>query len=307
MALSEDQYKQISDYFSGGMGPEEEKLFLNQVAANEEWHTEFEWQKTLKGKQDVYQQLPELFTSVDKESEQYKKDKERIRKIQQLAEDKEEEKQDETPVRNMRYRQWLIAASVLALVAVAGLVIYYFTKINKPPIAKNPKESPVDTIHNKQQPDREVPLERGDSYLAYEKFYSPYQPGDNIPVELQNAAANYKIKNYQVALDEVSDISDKRGNDPGEQKVINTWAAFYKGLCLLELKKDNEAYIELSKVNNNRDVLKEVKDDVLWYFAMACLKNNKKNEAVAALSNIPPVNSKYGKKADAVLKSLDKK
>lgn len=301
MALSEEQYNQMSQYFSGQMNPEEESLFFNNIAADEEWHSEFELQKLLRGKQDVYKDLPQILNEVNKEDEQYKKDKERLSKIKKSVETERDKRPVEIPVRKIAYRQWLVAASVLAFVVLCVLSIYYFSKKNNPEIVKQPNRNPIDTLHKN---DSQVTQEPNTAYLAYEKFYTPYQPGDNIPVELQNAAVNYKLKKYQVAFDEFSDISEKRGNGYGEQKVIDAYTVFYKGLCLLELKKDSAAYIELSKAYNNQGMLKNVRDDVLWYYALASLKNNRKEQAVSLISNISRTNKTYGDKAEKLLKSI---
>jgi hypothetical protein len=279
MALSQQQLQQFDSFFSGQMNQEEKLAFYRELALNHAMQEEFELEKMLRG------YTADIAVVVDDVPA--------------------------APVKKIIFagltRTQLAVAASLTGILLAGTIYYLTTRqTDKPPIVKKDKDAEIqkDSLKNKSN-DSVIVLPSDEALLAYNENYSRFVPGTDNPVELEYPIEMYSKRNYIAAINEFNDFSGSRGEGSDEEKKAKVTVDFYKGLCLLELNRDREALTELNKAFKKYTLVKELKDDIVWYYAMACLKNKKINEAVLALQGIYPANKKYGKKAAELIKKLN--
>lgn len=303
MALSQQQLQEFEDFFSGEMKEDEKISFYRELASKPGLQEEFELEKMLRGYTGDMDFIADTGEYIDKKSPQYLEDKETVSQFYASIKPLTVKK---IMAFGLTAKQLSIAASVAGILLVSSVLYLVNREWNKPPIAKKNNGGQVikDTA-TKNKPDDSARIQKPDELLlAYNENYSRFLPNNNYPVELQYPIEMYANKKYNVALTELNGFSGLRSADAIEEKKAKVTVDFYKGLCLLELNKNGEALNELVKAYKNRDSLSELKEDIMWYYSLACLKNNNKDSAVSALGSISSSNPKYGKKVIEILKSL---
>lgn len=99
---------------------------------------------------------------------------------------------------------------------------------------------------------------------------------------LENAATSFNAKNYSAALEL---LQSQLATDPA-----NLEAQFFSSLCLLELKRYDEAIATLEPISNTAN---SWADEAQWYLALSYLRQNKEEECAAILRQIPQSNWHY--------------
>lgn len=304
MALTNEQYEKIGRYLSAEMTKEEEVQFLGEVTASEEMQQELDLIKIARGQHDVYRDLPGLFNALDVEDEEYRTRKQQLKNLR--TRESGLHNINITNIKPLKSPKWMVAASVAALIVLILAAAYYISRQGSLPVVKKPGVIPGDSTRPNEKNDslkRRVPE---NDYPVYDTLYTRYQPGDVVPVELQNAVANYKEGKYVLAVSELADIGNIRGNELPNRKELRAMAFFYSGLCYLELTKNEEAYEQLRQAYLSRKLLKSMEEDAAWYFALACLKTKKPTEAETVLQqmNAGNVSGKYKAKISFLLKQF---
>jgi len=102
---------------------------------------------------------------------------------------------------------------------------------------------------------------------------------------VQAAETAFNSGNYQTAL---SKLSDYLAEVPSDTEKL-----FFAGLCYLELNRLEEARAAFQQVAT----APAWADEAYWFLALGYLRENKRNECLAALEKIGPTNSRYASAA----------
>ena len=270
MGLSLDDEIKMEAYFNGALNKADEQAFLLKVAADKELQETFEFEKFLRGKTNT---IPEA----------------EIATIIKLAKPKP--------------WKYLIAASVIGLIVITGILIY--NNSNKPRstgITKNKVANKDSDLINESSTTDLHPSEINPQ-LIYKNNYTAYEPTGNEPPELGKTMLAYNAHDYDKTLSELNNIGILRGGN--ENAELEDYKFLYKGLCFAETNKTSsavETFSGLLASAKNDDV----KAAAQWYLSLQLIKQNNMQHAIELLTSLSAGKSSYNKKASALLKQIDK-
>ncbi len=136
-------------------------------------------------------------------------------------------------------------------------------------------------------------------FQADRNTVQPVVRGESIKTIEYRAFVAYEAQNYYKAINLFNSVKT-----PGE-----TYISYYKGLCFLALDKKDEAITLLNQVTLSSTVdgnSADFKEKAKWYLALAYLKKNDKQKAIAQLTQVRDnVNSTFkNQEAEEILNYL---
>ena len=166
------------------------------------------------------------------------------------------------------YIKWLVAASIIVLLALPSF--WYF----------GPSNLDNDALF-------------ATNFKPFENVVHPIVRGKASDDLKTNAFISYEAKDYTEALNYFDAIL-KEGD--------NATISFYKANVLLQLNKNDEA---VKILEQNNELPQKLKVQQQWYLALAYIKTNNINKAIASLNRVIE-NGTYKKKAaEHLLEQLD--
>ena len=133
-----------------------------------------------------------------------------------------------------------------------------------------------------------------DYYQTYPNTVLPTVRGENSLGIKSDAFYAYDAADYQKSEALFAEIYSKDAAD---------YALFYKGVCLMELKKYNEAIVVFNQ--HNYDKKDNFEPFFRWYSALAYLKLGQKENAIKALETLTKIDNPQKEMALKLLSELN--
>ena len=324
MALTDEQYRQVFRYADGEMDTDERKAFEATLAENNE----------LRDEVHFYIQVARLGKSVEEkisnadtwQTSQKKSDDEEIKgmladarrnwenqyedtlKAEYHVTDAPASISGESNVRKINVSEWLIPASVIALISV-GIFWWYYRDRNetsKASIITKTTDSTIatkitDSIENNIQKEPTSELENPSSKDLGKQiddrkfstlFASNFTP-DALPLDkegpLETAFIHYENRQYQEATRqfEIADIGPPTRGDPQDGRTLMAfYRHYYQALSYLASNANMPKTItELNKaITKSPDAGWKAKAQ--WYLALAHLKSGDIPKTISLLKEV---------------------
>ncbi len=230
----------INKYFEDTLSEAELKAFNTLLLNDTDFKEAFEFQKELRD------------TLILNDREQIKKE------IQNW----------DTGSSKRSFKPWLIAASIIALLAIPSF--WYFG-----------------------QPDLSNDHLFVTNFEPYRNVVHPIVRGENSDDIKAKAFIAYEAKNYKEALNSFNVLLSE-----GDDATIS----FYKANVLLQLNKTDEA---ISILSGNYNIPEIIKAQQLWYLALAYIKTDANKKAKVTLKVLIDNGNYKKKEAEQLLKQLN--
>lgn len=266
-------YRLIADYLDNRMNEEEEIAFMEQLSANEELrmlyeqHLDMNWKLEGANQKDAQEQ-PEKIISI-------------------------------APNKVNNY-WWLRIAAIFIVITGAGIILLQKNKPDKSNQGSNLVKIDTSVKATDTQPIFN-PSDSGNAPNLFERYYAKYAGTDEDPVAISLYLSFYKNGEYQKVLKASKDDYQLLGNK--EQDVTEEYMELYKALSRLAIN-DTSSAGELQKISEITSST-AIRDQALWYAALAFLKHNNPDDCKLMLQKIKVnKNSRYQAKAEKLLSDL---
>jgi hypothetical protein len=282
MPISSELYEKMCSFFDGELSKEEEIAFLELVAKDPELKQEFEWEEQM------------MFNA-------YPRYKEEILIAADAGIGEVEIPEKKIPrhtvprVRNLYSNKFAVAASLFIITVIALLLVFLSRKNDDAAtgIAKmdTPVFSPSKLPFVKLLPPDTTVINKTTDYAAvsWEKQMNEvnklglHKPDIDTesPLlgEVQQAFVNEEYANLIALADNTSQL---RGVN-SDSENIRRYAAFYKGIGLIQLNRDSAAIPVLQKIIRDKRTPYKIVLEAKWNIARAYYKTRKKAEALAVI------------------------
>jgi hypothetical protein len=281
----------IADYLDNRMTPVEEEAFMQELGENAELRRQYEDELLMQG----------------------------------LVGNREGgEHREGAVVRPMFRRYRLVAAASVAIIAIAGILIYNSgsrkmgtpgsvvlaipkgaldSPIAAPPVVKGtPATAGQADTSNGQLPQLADNAKAG---KAYQRFYKPYS-STNDPVQVSLYYQDYKQARYDELLKATDiDASVRELGSGDKEGVVIQYLHLYKGLAYLATDQPGNAIPQFDLVLRAAVKGGSPYYEAQWYAALAALKINDVSKAAAIARQIIQSDSPYKGRAGDLLREIN--
>ncbi|MEO6453794.1 MAG: hypothetical protein ABIN97_06985 [Ginsengibacter sp.] len=340
--MNDDKFEEIDKYLNGEMTHEQQLLFEEEMAKNEELSSAVNIFRSIEIEMSQNERYSSEENSVKKTLEELNQQYFKKESGEELSDAKkpgdnifksketnaiEQTKADSSDSRfklrkiNLVARL-AVAASIIGIIALS--VTWYLEKANNSGIAgtitdSTKKANDKDTfslnkspsVNDITQKDKEN-IERDKAEVNQDILYAKYFKQDALPADiegpLENAFIEYDNKKYAKAITAFDnpDITIITRGEESDQALTGFYAPYYKALCYMAIKNFQKAIHELdSAIANSPGNLFKIKAQ--WYLSLAYIKNGNLKSAATLLKQITSnkESSTYKIKAQRLIDDLN--
>jgi hypothetical protein len=285
MPISSELYEKMCSFFDGELSKEDEIAFLELVAKDPELKKEFEWEEQMMF--NAYPQYKEeVLIASDAGVEEVEIPEKKIRHFPSPT------------VWALLRNKFSVAASLFIIAVIALLLVFLSRKkedagtgiaktsipVFSPPKLPLVKLLPPDTaVKNKIRDYAVVSWERE---MKEVNKLGLHKPDINSESPLLGEVQSAFIKEEYANLIALADNTSQLRGVNSDSENIRIYAAFYKGIGLIQLNRDSAAIPVLKKMIQGKRIPPTIVLEAKWNIARAYYKTRKKADAAKIIESL---------------------